>query len=153
MPNSATSTVPAFKAALVAGLTTALNPVQVGYSWPGPTTEAEGVYLGREVDGTMGIASLKTGRQRRDERYRVEIVCQTFRAAGADTPAAADDAEARAFVLAGEVEDWVADDASPSSLGPAGWGQLVAFSSSVEPFEHGWSARVVLVLEANARLH
>lgn len=147
MPSS--STVPSFKAALVAALQAraGLAGVQVAYRWPGPETLPEGVYLG-DVEGTGGIASLKAGRQHRQEAYTVSVICQTFSAAA--TPVDQDDSEARAFALMAEVEGALADDPKVSST--VDWSEAIGFTCESVPFEHGWATRISVAVRANARL-
>lgn len=141
-----TSTVPAFKAALVAALDTATT-VQVSRRWPGPSTADEGIFLG-DVEGDMEIASIKTGRQRRNERYRVQVICQTWRSA--HTPLSADDSEDRAYALLAVVENVLADD--PTVAPSVAWNEVSSFADETVPFEHGWATRLTLTVAVTARL-
>lgn len=141
-----TSAVPTVRSNLVAAMDAATT-VQVSHAWPGPAAEAEGIFLGTlEAEG--GIASIKTGRQRRHERLRCEVICQTFTAA--QTPADADDAEARVYVLLAVLEDVCANN--PQLAGVGQWLEVVHHVLTVQPFERGWAARIVATVANTARL-
>lgn len=147
---STTSTVVAFRAALVAGLqahdTVTGDGIQVTDGWPGPDTQAEGIYLA-DVEGVSEIANLGAGRKRRNEEYRQTVVVQTFRAA--HTPQQHDTAVARTFALFAALEDVIAD--APTT-GGVQWGFLSAFSLTTVPFESGWASRLTTEVTCNARL-
>lgn len=147
---STTSTVVAFRAALLAGLqahdTITADNVQVTASWPGPDTEDEGIFLG-SVSGVSEIASIKTGRQRRNETYRQEVVIQAWRVA--NTPADSELSVARVFELFAALEDVLADD---PETGGVQWGEVAEFELTSLTFESGWAHRLTVVATATARL-
>ena len=102
-----TSTVPSAKAALVALIGTALPGVQVTYGRPSDAElDSECVWVG-DATGQQRVPTIKAGRKARHETYSVDVVCWTVIQRGLVS-----EAEARAFVLLGEVEDVVADDPS-----------------------------------------
>lgn len=142
-----TSTVPALKAALKTAVTSQAGSVQVARYWPGPATEAEGIYLG-DVRGSSEIDSLKTGRQRRKETYEVTVICQTFRAANTATDG--DDSEDRAYALMAHVENAVAADADVNST--IKWSEITSWDSETIPFERGWATRITLTLSCTSHL-
>lgn len=144
-----TSTVPALKAALVTAIRAQAGTVQVERRWPGPDTEAEGIYLG-DVAGTSKLSALTaTGsRARRREEYRVEIICQTFRSS--DSPITADEAEDRVYELFAFVENAVAAD--PDVNATVEWGEVSAFEDTTVPFQAGWACRLTAQFSCTARL-
>lgn len=145
------STVPAVKTALVSTLTARPTlSAQVSRRWPGPNTEHEGVYLG-DVEGESRVSSLKPGRQRRQETYVLQVVCQTFHSA--HTPLDAGDSEARAYALLAELEGALADD--PRLGDAAGVSAVLEFGTWTEetvPFERGWATRITAGVRVSARL-
>lgn len=147
---STTSTVVAFRAALVAGLqahaTITAGSVQVADAWPGPETEDEGIFLAG-VSGVSEIASIKTGRQRRNESYRQEVVVQVHRASV--SPYDGETSVARVFALFAALEDVLADD---PETGGVQWGEIAEFELVPITFETGWAHRLTVVVTATARL-
>lgn len=141
------STVPALKAALKTAIVAQAGSVQVSRHWPGPATEHEGIYIG-DVSGSSEIDSMKTGRQRRRERYTVTIVCQTFYAGA--TSADADDSEDRAFALMAHVENAVAADADIAAT--VKWSEITGWDAETVPFERGFATRITLELRCTAHL-
>ena len=151
-----TSTIPAVKAKLVELLGDALS-VPVTYCWPGPNTGQQAVFLGRHpelddirIDGQQEIPTIKAGRRQRQESYTVPITVWTFRP-DLDASAGAV-AEAEAFVLAGHVEDVLADNWT-LGLGPQVHKVSVdTVGSTLFPFQKGWACELVLTLDVAARL-
>ena len=123
--------------------------VQVARRWPGPSTAEEGIYLG-DVIGEANISALTAtnARARREERYRIEIVCQAWRSA--HTPLDADDSEDRAYALFAHVENAVAADVDVNAT--VKWSQVVEFRDETIPFDKGWATRLTVVLSCTARL-
>lgn len=102
-----TSTVYAFRAALVEAVAAVLTDVQVSHGYPGESfLEREAVYVDR-VTGRHQIANIKAGRKQRDETYVATVVVSVVNDDGT-----AADAEERAFELLQVVEDILADDPS-----------------------------------------
>lgn len=147
---STTSTVVAFRAALVSALeahaTVVAQAIQVHESWPGPTTEDEGIYLGA-VSGTSELSSIKPGRQRREETYTQEVVIQCWRAA--TSPTDAETSVARVFALFAALEDVIAND---PDMGGVSWGFVSAFDLIPQQFEHSWAHRLTVSISCTARL-
>lgn len=142
-----TSTVPALKAALKTAIAAQAGSVQVVRHWPGPATEAEGVYIG-DVKGVSEIDSIKTGRQHRKERYTVTIVVQTFYAGA--TSADADDSEDRAYALMAFVENAVAADADVGAS--VKWSEIVGWEAETVKFQNGWATRIEIELSCTSHL-
>lgn len=102
-----TSTVPSAKAALTALVAAALSGVQVTYGRPADAElNSECVWIG-DTTGRQRVPTIKAGRKARHETYSIDVVCWVDIERGLTS-----EAEARAFVLLGEVEDAVADDPS-----------------------------------------
>jgi hypothetical protein len=141
------STWPAFKAALVAKLETRLPSDRLGLWWPGDQTEGEGIYLA-DVEGAKELASIKTGRQRRNETYRVGFVCQSPTCA----PNKADLTAAGVAVAAHEaiVDDELAND--PRCGDTVQLAQVAGFESTVVRFERGVAVRLAGVITVSAHL-
>ena len=102
----ATSTVPAFKAALLAALQArpTLSTVQVTYGAPLPSPADEYVWLA-DADGEQETAAL--GAQRREEYYDLTVYVAVYRA-GEDQQATTE----RAFELVAELEEVLRADAT-----------------------------------------
>jgi hypothetical protein len=141
-----TSAVPTFRAALVAAIADATD-VQVSHAWPGPETEAEGIFLG-DLEAEGGISAIGPPRMRRNEVLRTEVIVQTFSAAATAQDAA--DAETRVYELFAVVENVMAND--PATGGAKQWGHVIAHRLSLGRFGHGWAARIVATVQNNARL-
>jgi hypothetical protein len=162
---STTSTIPTVKARIVTVLTTALatagtsgGQVPVTYAWPGPSTEPECVFLGPHpetadirLDASHQVPTIKAGRKQRQEDYPVRVTVWEFRPDL--SPSDADDAEARAFLLAGAIEDALAND---PTLGLAqGVVQHITvgdISSTLFPFQKGWACELAIDVQVKARL-
>jgi hypothetical protein len=147
MPTS--STVPAFKAALVSALQAlpALAGVQVAYRWPGPSTEAEGVYLS-DWSFEKTIANIKAGRKHREETFELEVILQSFNAA--PSPRDADDADARVSVFEAALDGVLADD--PTLGGVVRFAAVTAGQTETVPRERGLAIRMTVVITVDARL-
>lgn len=147
---STTSTVVAFRSALLDALrdhsTVVADSIQVTDAWPGPSTEDEGIFLAG-VTGVSEITSIKTGRQRRQETYRQQVVIQVHRASL--SPLDGETSVARVFALFAALEDVLADE---PTLGGVSWGQIVDFELNPFEFEVGWAHRLTATVEPTARL-
>lgn len=150
-----TSNIPTVKKRLVALLTAALD-VPVFYSWPGPNTPHECVFMGRypelpgenRIDAQSEIANLATGRKRRSETFTVPITIWSYRPDLSSD--GAEEAETRAFVLFAGLENILADD--PKLGIDIQWAQLGDYSSEPHPFEKGWVVEVVPLIDVQVRL-
>lgn len=96
-----TSTIPAFKAALLTQLQAraGLTGVQVSYGYPGPLPEPEYIWLA-DVSGSQQLAQM--GRRSREEDFSLTVLIKT-EVSGVQ-PADQKTATERAFTLMGELE-------------------------------------------------
>ena len=101
-----TSTMAALKASLRTELQAraGLSGVQVTYGDIGDGGRWESIRLGEVETGAQNPAAMRSGTQRRRESYILHVYVEVI---GKPTPEAN---EARAIVLAGELEDLVASD-------------------------------------------
>lgn len=142
-----TSAIPLVKAKLKTLLAAALTGVQVSYSDPGDAQQLEAVFLG-DSRSEQDIPVSRAGRRAREEVVVVDVHCNAVKA-GED----ASNAEVRAFALAGEVEDVLADNATLDGLAT-----VASKVRSIEalPFIHGetgfWACQVTLEVEVTTRL-
>ena len=107
------STVAAFKTALVTALTTAINDstVQVEYGEPQDSLKRrEGVYVAG-VSYSAEVANIKADRKQYNEDYSVDVLFHVARARGL-----ASEAESRVFELFEYLRDWVAENATGGSV-------------------------------------
>ena len=152
-----TSTVPTVKARLVAVLGDRLA-VPVTWAWPGPETESECVFLGPHpqladvrLDLSSDIPTIKAGRKHRQEGYVVRVTVWSFRPEL--TAVDAQECETRAFELAAEVEDALADDPrlglSPATIQSA---EVETLASTLFPFRAGWACELAIDVRVRARL-
>ncbi|MCA1569788.1 MAG: hypothetical protein LC798_05585 [Chloroflexi bacterium] len=144
---SPSSTVPAFKSALVAALAEALPGVQVAYRWPGPSTEDEGVYLG-DWSFTKEFAAIKTGRQPRMETYRLTVILQSFTAARRPEDAAVADARVSEFEAA--LDGVLADDPDLGRIVRSA--RVAEGETETKEFETGVAIRMTVTVAVDARL-
>lgn len=146
-----TSAVPAFEGALITALRLrqTLAGVQVEPAWPGPETDAEGIYLGTlEGEGpvtSFTAAEFKSGTQYLDEEAEVPFVCQSYKPGGT-----AAEAKARAFELLSEVLAALAADPKMSSS--VQWTSSVTARTLLEQFEHGWKCRLSASIQITSYL-
>lgn len=152
---STTSTVPTFRAALIAGTeahaTVTADGIQVADGWQGPDTEAEGIYLG-EAEGECEPLAFKAGgseRMSRSETYQQSVIIQTDNPDGADNPQGQGSAVARAFALYGAVEEVLA--ANPQ-LGGVDFARAGSWRLETRPSGPGWAARLTAPVSCIATL-
>lgn len=143
----ATSTVPAVKAQLVALLTAALPTVDVTYSHPGDAIQPESVYLGG-VRGSHDYPVVRAGRKPRQETYTIDVWIEALR-----DGTTSQEAEERAWVLFGELEDAIADDPT-LGLAIVGWARVADWDDFLawDLQRQGWSARIRAGVTIEARL-
>ena len=143
------STVPTVRAALVALLAArpALAGVQVEYTHPLEAIEDEAIFLG-DSRGTAEIATIRAARKSRQESYTIDVWVEVNR----DGPTAQDASE-RAWTLAGEVGDMLADDPSLGLTQPF-WAVLEESDQGVyvDDARRGYVSRVRLGIHCEARL-
>lgn len=147
-----TSTFPTVIDALLTLLNANLPGTVTAYeSWPGPDAAAEMVVLGEVTWSKYEIASLKVGRQRRQEDYTVGFEVFVFGTTGT-SPTNPKPVRDRAAVLFSEVEDLLADNPK-LSLGVTVQ-QVEPHPAEAGPrvFEKAWAYRVAGQIEVNARL-
>lgn len=119
-------------------------------SWPGPEAAAEMVVLGDIEWADYDVASIKTGRQYRDEDWSVGFEVFVFGTSGS-TPADPSTARDRAFVLAASVEDVFADNPKVG-ITSGGWARSRLTEAGPRVFEKGWAYRVAGRIHVHARL-
>jgi hypothetical protein len=152
-----TSTVPTVKARLVTLFDAALT-VPVTYAWPGPETADECVFLGPHpstadirIDLSSQIPTIKAGRKQRQEEYVVRVTVWSFRPEL--TPVDAQTCEERAFALAAEVEDVLADDPRLGlAAGAIQYAEVDSIASTLFPFKSGWATELAIDIRVRARL-
>ena len=146
---STSSTIPTVKDTLVTvlGNRAHLAGIQVVRGHPGNELRDEAVIVGL-ARGRHEIATIKAGRQVRDETYTVEVIASVISSEG--TVKAAED---RAHVLIAEVEEALADDPK------LGIGTTILWAKTGDIEERGSGhtdtgsvAEVVLRVEVKARL-
>lgn len=154
---STRSTVPTVKQRLATLLADACT-VPVTYAWPGKSTAPEAVFLGPHpetadvrLDRSSQVPTIKAGRKQRQEEYTVRITVWSFR--GDLTSDGAQECEQRAFDIANDIEDAVADD---PRLGLAAsviqHATIDQTSSTLFPFNAGWACELAIDLLVAARL-
>ncbi len=142
-----TSSVPAVKAAIVALVATALPGISVTYGRPmNSTLPREAVFVG-DVRGQHRVPTMKSGRKAREETYTLDVVIAVLMPRGTLS-----EAEARAFVLATEVEDALADDPSLGGVDGLIHATAGSFRSEPEFANEGPVAVVVLEVDCLSRL-
>jgi hypothetical protein len=142
-----TSTVPTVKAQLVSLLDArpGLDGVLVAYAVPPDLPEREAIYLDR-VAGVHNVTVTTGGRVPRDEQYTIDLIVRVLDSDG--EPA---DAEARAFVLLGEVENLLAN--TPRlSLSVIDWAEARGYELDTTQYQDGALARIKLGIEVFAQL-
>lgn len=151
------STVPTVKAQLVSLIDAALI-VPVTYAWPGPEAAAECVFLGPHpqtadirLDVSSEIPTIKAGRKQRQEDYTVRVTVWSFQPELTSEDAAT--CELRAFTLAGEVEDVLADDPRLGlAVGVIQFSEVASIASTLFPFKSGWACELAIDVNVHARL-
>jgi hypothetical protein len=101
----ATSTIPAFKSALLSRLQAraGLSGVQVTYGWPTGSVKRESIMLG----GATGTQEFRTiGATQKMETYTLDVYITVIR----EGHARQQNADERALALMGELEDELRDD-------------------------------------------
>jgi hypothetical protein len=146
-----TSTAPAvIDAALTAVNADLPGTVQAFESWPGPSAAPEMVVFGEIAWEAYEVASIKSGRQHRQETFTIGFEVFVFGTA-ATTPANTKPVRDRAFLLATSLEDVMADDPDIGT-GPGGWVETRLTAAGPRVFEKGWAYRCAGNIHVNARL-
>lgn len=132
--------------------TAGLSDVQAFQSWPGPDAAAEMVVFGEIEWAEYEIASIKAGRQRRDEDWNVGF--EVFVAGVAEsTPANPGVARDRCFDIMAALEDSLADDPRAALAAPVvDWIQARPTAAGPRVFEQGWAYRIAGRIHVHARL-
>lgn len=135
------------KTQLVTLLTAELTGIQVTYGEPGDAIEREAVFVGN-ARGRHDIAGIKAGRKARHEEFTVDVYFQVE-----DPDGTQEVAELRAWTLAKELEDLLADDPH-IGLSPADveWAKAGDFESLASRHDMGARAGVRLQVECRTRL-
>ena len=102
----ASTTIYEVKAALLTKLKAAsdLSGIQITYGDPGGAARRAHIFIGDVTAGGQEPESLSSGRRRRVESYRLDVLVSVQ-----SNPQGLQENEQRAFVLASAVEDVVAD--------------------------------------------
>jgi hypothetical protein len=129
------------------GTTAPEERTEVRYGWETGWQATEKVYLGRSRAATPP-AALRTGRNVRQESGTFELIVYVIKPG-----ASPEDAEARAFAIAAECEDWLSTRKS-NELGVTGLQSLIVseWASDLGPADSGNGAIVTLTLSWSARL-
>ena len=103
-----TTTIPAFKSALVAALqaSSALTGVQVSYGNPGDTQRSESIWVG-DTRSQQQPSAMKSLPVRRDEEYTTDVVVEITQ-----PRATQENVDLRAATLAAAVETVIAENPS-----------------------------------------
>lgn len=154
---STTSTVPVGIDALLALFddelaTAGLGGVRAFQSWPGPDAAREMVVFGEVTWDEYEIATIKAGRQRRDEDWNVEF--EVFVVGHADTsPTAPGPARDRAFAIMAAIEDSLADNVRAGlAASVVDWIEARPQTAGPRVFEQGWAYRIAGRIHCHARL-
>ena len=147
----ASTTIYEVKAALLTKLKAdaTLSAIQISYGDPGGAARREHIFIGDVTAGGQEPESLSSGRRRRVESYRLDVLVSVQ-----SKPQGLQENEQRAFVLASAVEDVVADY---PPLGDSGTGLmfLECAGMSVSANEAGADGPhsvITVHFEAKARL-
>lgn len=142
----ASSSIPAFKAALVARLQAraALADVQVSYGPPLPNRQNESVWIG-DAEGEQAWSSFGTGGTPRSEEYEVRVVFYVLHRGSTDTQKA----DERCFVLLAELESELRSDPSVNSTVSAA--SVGEFRLEEQVSEDGLDRAALLVVTVNVR--
>lgn len=145
------STVSTVKSQLLSMLQARPNlaNVQVFYSWPADVQQTEAIYFG-EARGEHTYPVLKSGRKPRQETYSLDIYIDV-----AGNGPTSQQTEERAWALAAEVEDTIAND--PTLGLTTDVIQAVAFGNwtlnyATDLTREGWAAIIRVSMEITARL-
>lgn len=150
------STIPTVKARIITLLVAraGLSGVSVTYAWPGTSAAAEQMFFGETQAVDHEIANIRAGRKQRQETYDLGLVIQVLKPGS--TALTASTVESRAFALAQEVENMLADDPTLAIGPPSGalqWAHVDSIESPVlVPFEKGWGAELTVRIRCHARL-
>lgn len=101
-----TTSAPTIRAALIAALQDrlAMKDVAVTHVWQGQADEQQRVYLGN-TSADLAFATIRAGRKKREEDYTIQLIIDVE-----DPTDWGPASEARAFELAGDVDDLLAAD-------------------------------------------
>lgn len=146
-----TTTAPIIRAQLISLLAArpALTDVLVKHVWQGDAAEQEQIYLGN-TSADLDFATIRAGRKKREEDYTIQVIIDV------ETPTDWGPAsETRAFVLAGDVDNMLADD---PAIGLAGTyptlrmhvSHLEQSSGGLDP--SGIGTRITLTISVQSRL-
>lgn len=153
---STVSTAPTLIDALVkaigAEMTGSLSEVGSFEVWPGTEARREMVFLGDVTWDEYDLATIVSGRKRRQEDYSVAFEVWVLGETGS-SPSSPKTARDKAFAILGKIEDVLADD---PRVGLAHtviqWVVSVPAEAGPRKFEKGWAYRVAGSFKAHARL-
>lgn len=142
-----TTTIPAYKSALVAALQarSALSAVQVSYGHPGDVQRTETIYVG-DTRGTQEPVAIKATPTLRDETYTTDVIVEITQIRSSQ-----ENVDLRAATLAAEVEATIAEN---PSLGVAGvlWSTVITYDMAGGFDADGRVCTITLGVETHARL-
>jgi hypothetical protein len=145
-----TSVLQSAKGALLDLLTdrAGLAEVQLAYADPGRFRRTECIFFG-STRGEHKIASIKAGRQSRNERLEVELYLYAYHKGSQDPKTS----EARVLELLGEVEDALAESPQLGLTGAVSWAKLGAIEEiDCGMRDEGTDAVALVRIEIEARL-
>lgn len=148
-----TSSVPTIIDALLEAFATNLpGGVPVFEAWPGAEAKREMVHFGPVTWDDYTIATIKAGRQQRQENYDIEFFVYAAPVAGSSpsNPKATRD---RAYTLLAALEDALADDPKPSADNVSiQHVQIRPRDTGVREFEKSWFYGISGSIAVAARL-
>lgn len=153
---STTSIVPdaidSLVAELGAAMTGANAAVTVHEAWPGPDAVREMVVFGEVTWPDYSIATIKAGRQYRNEEFNLAFEVLIFGEPNT-SPAEPKPARDRAFAVLAVVEDFLAVDPQAALASDViQWAEIRPASAGPRVFEHGWAYRIAGSIVGKARL-
>lgn len=140
-----TSTIPAFKSALVTALQTAVtSSVPVDYGHPGDMIEKTAIWVGR-VSFNYEIPTMKAGRKARDESYSFPVFIDVL-----GLGERIEEVELAAFGYMAELEDILADN--PGGIASVNYAYLGDGTSISEIYPDGAYCRIEVNVKVDTRL-
>lgn len=154
MSATATSTAPAFKAALMASLVSDPNLLtyQITATYPGATLQPTAAYFGKTVGHVTIPVSAGPSRIRRQEEYTVDLHIDVSRGTTDVT-----EPEGVAFAIMGELDNLLAGNPIQGQSGGQTfvWKSLVTDWTStpyVDDARAGWAVLLTVTITVTARL-
>ena len=139
------TTAAALKSALKTqmGLEASLSAIPISYGEPGELARSEHIWIGAATDGDMEPASFRSGRTRRDEAYKLDVVVDVSSVGRVEAN------ETRAVLLGTVIEEMLADDPKVGAVTNLLWCIVEGFM--LDSHETGDGPRSVYTLNLSAR--